>query len=149
MTKTDELKISNSTLTQYSTTTIQYRNNDDNGHGNKLVPPNTEISLTDTIVAITVAVLACVVLITLVLIIKTVKQRRRERQGNQLDHIPTISTGIMGTGVAAYNNTNTRSMTTDSFDQPSSSRITWEPINTLPSSSNSLQLPPPRGDNTI
>lgn len=70
-------------------------------------------STTDTIAAITVAILTVIVIITALLLARAIRKRRQARQGRELNPVATISTGIMGTGVTAYNN----------------AAMTWEPIN--------------------
>lgn len=55
-------------------------------------------SSTDTVAAITVAILAVIIVITCVLVARAIRKRRRARQGTRMDQpIPTISTGVMGT----------------------------------------------------
>ncbi|XP_076448783.1 uncharacterized protein LOC143285414 [Babylonia areolata] len=57
---------------------------------------------TDTLAAVTIAFLAVVLVISLTLIVRTVRRRRRMQRGEELDHIPTVSAGIMSASVAAY-----------------------------------------------
>lgn len=53
---------------------------------------------TDTIAAITVALLAVLIIISVLLICRAIRKRRRAMRGTELNVIPTISTGVMGTG---------------------------------------------------
>lgn len=55
-------------------------------------------STTDTIAAITVAILTVIVIITALLLARAIRKRRQARQGRELNPVATISTGIMGTG---------------------------------------------------
>lgn len=60
---------------------------------------------TDTIAAVTIAVLAVVIIMTLVLVFRALRKRQRARQGQQFgDSIQMVSTGIMGTGAMAHAN---------------------------------------------
>lgn len=58
----------------------------------------SERTPTDTVAAITIAVLSVVIVITLLLVFRALRKRRRQRQGRQLHEVATVSTGIMGTG---------------------------------------------------
>ena len=84
------------------TTTIYSRGDNSSqsrGDGDLPLPPvNDSPSVTGTIAAVTVAVLACVLLLTMIVICRALRKRRRARQGERIDDIPTVSTGIMGTG---------------------------------------------------
>lgn len=70
-------------------------------------------STTDTIAALTVAILSVIVIITILLLVRAIRKRRQARQGRELNPVATISTGVMGTGVAAYSN----------------AAMDWEPVN--------------------
>lgn len=83
-----------------------------------------ERSSTDTVAAVTVAILAVIIVITCVLVARAIRKRRRARQGTRMDQrIPAISSGVMGTPAAAYSNIH--------ISQPTpSSAVSWEPIET-------------------
>ena len=53
---------------------------------------------TDTLAAVTIAVLAVVIILTLLLVIRALRKRRRARQGEQFGQVQTVTTGVMGTG---------------------------------------------------
>jgi hypothetical protein len=55
---------------------------------------------TESVAAVTIAVLAVVIVLTMVLVFRALRKRQRARQGEQFGegHIPTITTGVMGTG---------------------------------------------------
>ena len=59
---------------------------------------------TESVAAVTIAILAVVIVITMVLVFRALRKRQRARQGEQFGerHIPTITTGVMGTGMC-YN----------------------------------------------
>nr|XP_022337361.1 uncharacterized protein LOC111133345 [Crassostrea virginica]XP_022337362.1 uncharacterized protein LOC111133345 [Crassostrea virginica] len=81
-------------------------------------------SSTDTVAAITVAILAVIIVITCVLVARAIRKRRRARQGTRMDQpIPTISTGVMGTSAAAYSHVHIS-------QSDHSSAVSWEPIET-------------------
>lgn len=85
-----------------------------------------ERSPTNTVAAVTVAILAVIIVITFVMVARAIRKRRRARQGTRMDQpIPAISTGVMGTAAAAYNNIHISQPTI-----PSSSFVSWEPIET-------------------
>lgn len=79
-------------------------------------PVNSEDgrTTTDTIAAITVAILTVIVIITVILLARAIRKRQQARRGRELSPVATVSTGIMGTGVAAYRN---------------NAPMTWEPVN--------------------
>ena len=64
-------------------------------------PKEYDDNPTDTIAAVTIAILAVVIVITLLLIFRALRKRRRARQGEQFgtnSQIQTLTTGVMGTG---------------------------------------------------
>ncbi|OWF34760.1 uncharacterized protein LOC110443771 [Mizuhopecten yessoensis] len=79
---------------------------------------------TDTIAAITVALLAVLIIISVLLIFRAIRKRRRALRGTELNAIPTITTGVMGTGVSAYGNINV------------AGPISWESVNNVPNNDN-------------
>ncbi|KAK6185567.1 hypothetical protein SNE40_007772 [Patella caerulea] len=141
MTKDDANILHNDGLS--STTPPDKVDSSDNSseHNNTFIPPKVSVTLTDSVAAVTVAVLACVLLLTVVFIIKAIKRRRRAQRGEEIDHIPTVATGVMGTGVAAYNTNSNHNNTVEGS-------ISWEPVTPVPSTSTSLHFPP-RGDNSV
>lgn len=88
---------------------------------------------TETVAAVTIAVLAVVIVLTMVLVFRALRKRQRARQGEQFGerHIPTITTGVMGTGGAAY----ASSLNT----VPVRGQIRWESINPSSGTDNSSQ----------
>lgn len=57
-------------------------------------------STTESVAAVTIAVLAVVIVITMLLVFRALRKRQRARQGEQFgETIPTITTGVMGTGL--------------------------------------------------
>lgn len=65
------------------------------GGGPQLVDKDDSPSLTDTIAAVTIAVLACVLIITLTLIVRAIHNRRSRQRGQELNRIPTVTAGIV------------------------------------------------------
>ncbi|XP_069112231.1 uncharacterized protein [Argopecten irradians] len=77
----------------------------DNGPPRDYYPPDAGgDNSTDTIAAITVALLAVLIIISILLICRAIRKRRRAMRGTEINAIPTITTGVMGTGVSAYGN---------------------------------------------
>jgi len=54
----------------------------------------------DTVAAVTIAVLAVIVIITMLIVFRALRKRQRARRGERFGDnvIPTITTGVMGTG---------------------------------------------------
>ncbi|XP_060594694.1 uncharacterized protein LOC132749037 [Ruditapes philippinarum] len=93
---------------------------------------------TESVAAVTIAVLAVVIVLTMVLVFRALRKRQRARQGEQFGegHIPTITTGVMGTGASAY---------ASSLDSvPVRGQIRWESINPSSGADNSSQQQPQR-----
>ncbi|KAL3859105.1 hypothetical protein ACJMK2_009338 [Sinanodonta woodiana] len=91
------------------------------GHNDEVINETGERERTDTIAAVTIAVLAVVIIFTLLLVFRALRKRRRARQGQQLNTpIPSITTGIMGTGAQAY--------AIQINPDPVHSHVTWEPV---------------------
>ncbi|XP_061197914.1 uncharacterized protein LOC133206026 [Saccostrea echinata] len=85
-----------------------------------------ERSPTNTVAAVTVAILAVIIVITFVMVARAIRKRRLARRGTRMDQpIPAISTGVMGTPAAAYSNIHISQPTISS-----SSFVSWEPIET-------------------
>lgn len=61
----------------------------------QIIDKDDNPSLADTIAAVTIAVLACVLIITLTLIVRAIRKRRQRQRGQELNRIPTVSTGII------------------------------------------------------
>lgn len=78
---------------------------------------------TETVAAVTIAVLAVVIVLTMVLVFRALRKRQRARRGEQFGerHIPTITTGVMGTGGSAYSNSLN--------SVPVRGQVRWESIN--------------------
>ncbi|KAK3591368.1 hypothetical protein CHS0354_040331 [Potamilus streckersoni] len=95
------------------------------GANDEIMDGTSERGTTDTIAAVTIAVLAVVIIFTLILVFRALRKRRRARQGQQLNApIPTITTGIMGTGAQAYSS--------QINPDPVHSHVTWEPVVNTP-----------------
>lgn len=108
------------TTTSTTTTTVVYRGGDNPDADQAPVTKSDRPSLTDTITAVTIAVLACVLIITFTLIIRAVHRRRRRERGRELNVIPTISAGIVSASVSAYGGHDT--------PRPVNGTISWEPV---------------------
>lgn len=95
---------STSTAASPTTNTTEIPHSDRDGHESDLSPlsNNDGPSLTNTLAAATIAVLACVLIITLALIIRALHRRRVRQRGQELNIIPTISAGIISANVNAY-----------------------------------------------
>lgn len=54
----------------------------------------------DTVAAVTIAVLAVIVIITMLIVFRALRKRQRARRGERFGDnvIPTVTTGVMGTG---------------------------------------------------
>ncbi|KAH3812058.1 uncharacterized protein LOC127835330 [Dreissena polymorpha] len=86
----------------------------------------------DTVAAVTIAVLAVVIIITMIIVFRALRKRQRARRGEQFGEsiIPTVTTGVMGTGGAAYANALNNRV-------PVESPVRWESVN--PSTQSSTQ----------
>ncbi|KAK7498910.1 hypothetical protein BaRGS_00010002 [Batillaria attramentaria] len=116
------------TTTALPTTTSTHSGPDDHEADQSPLDKSDSPSLTDTIAAITIAVLACVLIITLTLIIRALHRRRVRERGRELNIVPTVSTGIVNANVNAYGGHNP--------PRPVNGVITWEPVTPSTSSSN-------------
>lgn len=124
----DETKLETEPPTTTSTTTQRPPSGNNFGSSNNY----ENSSPTDTIAAATIAVLAVVIILTLLLVVRAVRKRRRLQRGEQFgDNVmPTISTGVMGSGGAAY-----------VHSVPVHGPVTWETIN--PSQTDNSHFPQP------
>ncbi|XP_067652570.1 uncharacterized protein [Haliotis asinina] len=114
----DDVQVTTAAATATTTTD----DGGDVGSGDQVMVPGDDTPITDTVAAVTVAILAVVLLLTLLVIFRALRKRRRARQGQRMDDIPTVSAGIMGASVSAYNNI------------PVAGRVTWEPVSPSTSS---------------
>ncbi|XP_046333515.1 uncharacterized protein [Haliotis cracherodii] len=114
--------------TAAATTTTTTEDDSNAGDKDQVMVPGEDTPITDTVAAVTVAILAVVLLLTLLVIFRALRKRRRARQGQRMDDIPTVSAGIMGASVSAYNNI------------PVAGRVTWEPVSPSTSSAQQTSL---------
>ncbi|KAL4235312.1 hypothetical protein ACF0H5_006947 [Mactra antiquata] len=90
---------------------------------------------TETVAAVTIAILAVVIVITMLLVFRALRKRQRARQGEQFGEtaVPTITTGVMGTGGAAYANA--------VQNVPVRGQVRWESVNPSSGGDNTSQPP--------
>jgi len=86
------------------TTTVAKKGND-NAPDDKNYSPhddNPSSYPSDTVAAVTIAVLAVVIIVTMLIVFRALRKRQRARQGERFGEnvIPTITTGVMGSGMS-------------------------------------------------